>query len=87
MKALIALSGLILVSACATPGEQVASAECKVYPLSSRAAGAHQPTVSSLDQRHAEMKLATSDYRLRNLRQNGPNMNVIEDALRDCNAR
>ena len=87
MKALIALSGLVLLAACATPGEQVAAVDCKVYPLTSRAAGDRKPAVSSIEQRHAEMQLATSEFRMRNLRQNGPNMNLIEDALRDCNAR
>ncbi len=87
MKAVIALSGLAILAACATPGEQVAAVDCKVYPVTTASATGGKPRVSSLDQRHAEMQLATSDYRMRNLRQNGYNMNNIEDALRDCNAR
>lgn len=88
MKSLIALSALALLAACATPGEQVAAVDCKVYPVTTAsAAGVRKPSVSSLEQRHAEMQLATSDYRFRNLRQNGYNMNNVEDALRDCSAR
>ena len=87
MRAFIAFSALALLAACATPGEQVASADCKIYPLTSRAAGVNRPAVSPLEQRHAEMQLATSEFRMRNLRQNGPSMNLIEDALRDCNTR
>ena len=88
MKSLLALSALALLAACATPGEQVAAVDCKVYPFTTAgAAGVRKPNGSSLEQRHAEMQLATSDYRFRNLRQNGYNMNNVEDALRDCNAR
>ena len=87
MKALIVLSGLALLAGCATPGEQVAAVDCKVYPVTTASVAGGKPKVSSLDQRHAEMQLAASDYRMRNLRQNGYNMNNIEDALRDCNAR
>ncbi len=88
MKVLIALSSLALLAACATPGEQLAAVDCKVYPVTTASAtGVRKPNVNSLEQRHAEMQLATSDYRMRNLRQNGYNLNNVEDALRDCNAR
>jgi hypothetical protein len=89
MKLLITLSASMLAAACATTApEQVASVDCKVYPITTASvAGVHQPAVSSLEQRHAQMQLATSDYRFRNLHQNGYNMNNVEDALRDCDAR
>ena len=87
MKALIALTGLVLLAACATSGEPLAAVECKVYPITTASVAGRKPNVDSLEQRHAEMQLAASDYRMRNLRQNGYNMNNIEDALRDCNAR
>ena len=87
MKALIALSGLVLLAACATSGEQLAAVECKVYPITTASVAGRKPKVDSLEQRLAEMQLAASDYRMRNLRRNGYNMNNIEDALRDCNAR
>ena len=89
MKSPAALLALALVAGCATQGDtQVAAVECKVYPVTvASATGVRKPNVSSLDQRHAEMQLASSDYRYRNLRQNGYGMNNVEDALRDCNAR
>lgn len=87
MKAFLALSSLVLLAACATPGEQVAAVDCKVYPVTAASATGRKPSSDSLDQRYAEMQLATSEYRMRNLRQNGYNMNNVEDALRDCNAR
>ena len=87
MKAFLALSGLVLLAACATSGEQLAAVECKVYPITTASVAGRKPNVDSLDQRQAEMQLAASDYRMRNLRRNGYNMNIVEDALRDCNAR
>lgn len=89
MKSFIALSAAALALAgCATQPEQVAALDCKVHPIvTSNVAGTRKPSTDSLDQRYAEMQLATSDYRFRNLRQNGYNMNNVEDALRDCNAK
>jgi uncharacterized lipoprotein YajG len=89
MKALLALSAAVLAAGCAaTPDTQVAAVECKVHPVTiASATGVRRPATSELDQRHAEMQLASSDYRMRNLRQNGYNMNNVEDALRDCNNR
>ena len=88
MKSLIALIALLLAAGCASSPEQVAAVDCKVYPVTTASAtGVRKPNVSSLDQRHAEMQLASSDYRLRNLRQNGYVFNNVEDALRDCNTR
>jgi hypothetical protein len=40
--------------------------------------------VSPLDQRYAEMQLASSDYRMRQLAERGMVNNNIEDALRSC---
>ena len=89
MRLALAAPILLLAAGCAGTGEtQVAQADCKVYPVTTAsAAGGRKPSVNSLEQRHAEMQLATSDYRFRNLRQNGYNMNNVEDALRDCSAR
>ena len=88
MRMPIALTATVLVAGCATQPEQVASAECKVQPITTAsAAGVRKPQADSLEQRYAEMQLATSDYRFRNLRQQGYNMNNVEDALRDCAAK
>ena len=88
MKALIPLGALAALAGCATTGENtyLAQNECKVAPITtSSVTGVRKTQPDSLDQRWAEMQLATSDYRYRNLRQNGYNMNNVEDALRDCN--
>ena len=89
MKTILALSAAAaLVAGCATSPEQVAAVECKVHPIvTSNVVGNRKPQTDSLDQRYAEMQLATSDYRFRNLRQNGYNMNNVEDSLRDCAAQ
>lgn len=87
MKKLVAfLPALVVAAGCATRGDtRLAAADCKVYPVTTAsAAGVRAPKVDRLEQRFAEMQLATSDYRFRNLRQNGYNMNNVEDSLRDC---
>jgi hypothetical protein len=83
MKALyfipVALLGL---AGCASTGDnaQYAKRECKVVPA--QPASITGPRhVDPLAQREAEMDLATSSYRMRNI-QRFPNN--IEDALRDC---
>jgi len=71
---------------CAAQGDvQVAQADCKVAPITTASiAGARPKNVDPLDQRWAEMQLASSDYRLHQLRQRGAFNNNVEDALRDC---
>lgn len=89
MRMLIVLPALVLAAGCATQGDtRIAAADCRVYPVTTAsAAGVRAPKVDRLEQRYAEMQLATSDYRFRNLRQNGYNMNNVEDSLRDCATR
>ena len=63
-------------------------ADCKVYPVTTASAtGVRKPNVSPIEQRYAEMQLANSEYRMRNLRENGYDRNNVEDALRDCATR
>ena len=85
MKIPIAIAAVI-AAGCASQGDvQVAQAECKVMPVTTMSVTGRKPTnVSSLEQRYAEMQLATSDYRMRQLRERGMDMNNVEDALRDC---
>jgi hypothetical protein len=85
MRLTFALAAALLAG-CATQGDvQVAQAECKVMPVTTMSVTGRKPTnVSSLEQRYAEMQLATSDYRMRQLRERGMDMNNVEDALRDC---
>jgi len=45
-----------------------------------------KPNVSPIEQRYAEMQLANTEYRRRQLQERGYDSNV-EQALRDCAAR
>jgi hypothetical protein len=88
MKTPFTIACLMLAAGCATPGgEQFAQVECKVYPATTLSVAGRKPAnVSPLEQRHAEMQLASSEYRMRQLRERGYD-NTVEDALRDCAAR
>jgi hypothetical protein len=89
MRLLLATAAVLALAGCATEGDQrVAQADCKVYPVTTTSAtGVRKPNVSPLEQRHAEMQLANSEYRMRNLREHGYENNNVEDALRDCASR
>jgi hypothetical protein len=85
MKTILAVSALALLAAgCATPSDQVAQADCKVAPITTASAAGRGRTPSSIEQRDAEMQLASSEYRMRLLRERGLANNNVEDALRDC---
>ena len=83
--ALFALFALALAG-CAAPGDtKVAAADCKVYPITTASAAGRAPkNVSPIEQRWAEMQLAGTDYRQRQLQERGMVGNTLEDALRDC---
>ena len=86
MKRLLLLATLA-AAGCATPGDnvQVAKAECKIAPITTASiAGVKPRPVDPLDQRWAEMQLASSDYRFQQLQRRGLVNNNIEEALRDC---
>ena len=85
----IAFLALLGAAACAqmeTDTPTLARSECKVAPITTAsAAGARPRRVDPLDQRWAEMQLASSDYRMHRLQQPlGAVNNNIEEALRDC---
>ena len=84
--ALSALFGIALAG-CASSGDtRVASADCKVYPITTASAAGRAPkNVSPIEQRWAEMQLANSEYRQRQLQERGMIDNNVEQALRDCN--
>jgi uncharacterized lipoprotein YajG len=86
MKTLFAVSAAALLAAgCATEPTQLAQAECKIAPITTESAtGVRSRNVSSIEQRHAEAQLATSQYRMQNLRTQGTVFNNVEDALKDC---
>jgi hypothetical protein len=85
MKKLVALSiSALALAACATEGDtQVAQADCRVAPVVTADSSLRKDRVTDLDRRYAEMQLATSDYRLRNLQRN-PGQSNLEDALEGC---
>lgn len=87
MKILLALSvAALAAAACATTAEndQYAQNDCKVAPVVTTGEGSRS-RVSHLDQRYAEMQLATSDYRLRQLQRNPAYAtNNLEQSLQDC---
>jgi hypothetical protein len=87
MKMLIAAAAAIAAAGCAhQPPTQVAQAECKIAPVTTASIAGRAPrNVSPLEQRHAEMQLATSQYRFAQLQSQGMAFNNVEDALRDCN--
>lgn len=86
MKTLTAVAALFVAAGCAsTPPAQVAHAECKIVPVTTASiAGKRDRNISPIEQRHAEMQLATSQYRMANLQSQGLAFNNVEDALRDC---
>jgi hypothetical protein len=86
MENLLAVSFLaVIATGCATAGNtQVAQADCKVAPITIASATGHAKPVSPLEQRYAEMQLATSDYRRQQYARHGMVNNNVEDALRDC---
>lgn len=86
MKSFLTLSALALLAAgCATSPDQVAKADCKVAPITTYSITGKAKPASSLERRYAEMQLASTDYRRRQLAEHGLVNNNVEDALRDCN--
>ena len=90
MKTVLILCATALLAAgCATTDNaQVAQADCKIQrPTTATYAATGRSTrpADPLDTRYAQMQLAASDLRFRELatRGMGPN-NTIEEALRDC---
>lgn len=87
MKTLLGFTLAMLAAACATPGEntQVAQAECKVVPMKPGyiSGRSPRPAADPLDQRQAELGLASSDYRFAQLHRHGM-MSNVETALQDC---
>ncbi|HZZ92865.1 MAG TPA: hypothetical protein VFE23_09895 [Usitatibacter sp.] len=88
MKLLLTLCAVALAAAaCATTDTtQVAQADCKIAPITTRnaAGGDHLGTYNNLDQRYAEMQLSTSEYRRQLYAKQGMSNNNVEDALKNC---
>lgn len=83
------LCAALTLAGCATDDNARyarADVKCKVYPIETATiAGGTPKNIDPLKQKQAQAWLGTSDYRLRTLARDGPGMNNIEDALRDCN--
>jgi len=93
MKTAFALAAaLALAAGCATQDVQVAQApvatSCKVAPITPASAteASTKKPVSEIRQREAQMDLALTQYRFRNLQRQGLFMNNVEDAIGDCDA-
>jgi hypothetical protein len=88
MKRLLLLAAVALAAGCAsTPDNpRYADAGCKIVPIQAgRIPGASRPPpADSIEQRWAEMQLASTDYRFRSLARNGAYNSNVEEALRDC---
>jgi hypothetical protein len=80
----------LALAGCATTDEAsvpLARADCKIAPITTASATGVRPRrVDPMDQRYAEMQLATSDYRMKRLQQPLGAMGNVEDALRDCDS-
>jgi hypothetical protein len=89
MKMIVALSvSAAVLCACADTGDaQYAQNDCKVAPVVTTTDSSlrKDQRITDLDRRYAEMNLATSDYRLRQLQRNPAySQNNIEQSLADC---
>jgi hypothetical protein len=81
---IISAFAALAVAGCATQGDQYAKADCKIAPITTASVTGKASPVDSLQRRQAEMDLAATNYRVRNLARNGYANNNIEEALRDC---
>lgn len=84
MNILVALSTSALVlAACATEQDtQLAQADCRVAPVVTADSSLRKDRVTDLDRRYAEMQLASSDFRMRQLRHDPTN--PVEESLAGC---
>lgn len=83
------LAVALAAAGCATSGDtRVADADCKVVPITTAGATGRAPRgLSPIEQRAAEMDLARTEYRQRQLRERGLIDNTVEQASRDCSRR
>lgn len=86
MSRLALIPILVAAAGCASPGDtRMAAADCKVVPVTTASAAGRAPrNLSPIEQRYAEMQLANSEYRRRQLQERGLIDNNVEQALRDC---
>ena len=83
MKTLaVAALAATAIAGCATEPAQVARADCKIAPVTTRSAVNKPGPVSELDRRYAEAQLRSSEYRRQQMGRDHDN--TLEQALRDC---
>ena len=84
MKTHIAVLAVLSLAGCAAnEPQQLAKADCKVAPITTRSAVNKAGPVSELDRRYAEAQLRSSGFRQHELARMGE-AGTIEQALRDC---
>jgi len=87
MRAILVASIVVSMGGCATQEPtQVAQADCKVAPGTTRSAVNKPGTYSELDRKWAEMKLRNSDVRREAFATQGLTA-PVEQALDDCARR
>jgi uncharacterized protein len=86
MKILLATAcaSALVLTACADQPTYTAQADCKLAPVTAQAAAGGKPRMNELDQRMAEMQLATTRYREVQRERNPGYENNIERSLQDC---
>lgn len=86
MKVLLATAcvSALVASACADQPSYADNAECKTAVVTAQSAAGGKPEMRPLDQRMAEMQLATSGYRQMQRERNPGYENNIERTLQDC---
>ena len=86
MKSLLlaACTSTLVLTACADQPNYADAADCKTAPVTAQSAAGGKPRMDALDQRMAEMQLATSGYRQAQRERNPGYENSIERTLQDC---
>lgn len=87
MKTTFAAIAVLALAGCASQEPvQVAQAECKITPVTTDSVTGNAPKhATDLQKRFAQADLASSEFRFRQLRQQGLANNRVEDAITGCN--
>ena len=83
---ILMLAPILLAGACATEPAQVAQADCKVVPGTTKGVAGKPGPYSELDRKWAEAKLRNSDVRREAFNSQGLT-SPVEQALDDCAKR
>lgn len=72
------------LAGCAAQDTQVARADCKIAPITTKSVVNKPGPMTELDRKWAEAQLRSTDYRRQQLQRTG-DTGAIESALNDCN--